>query len=265
MADDENVWERAKLPDMRRYCDLLAGAAAKLAAGSAREVIPLTEEAERLGSGRATPLVLRARAWLRLGRVSDALRDFEAAQKVDAQAVDEPAALHAWARVLARVQRTDESRRAYRALLTRTASLPATERVAAHLEAGFVFMHLGKDSLDEAAVAFRQARREGDEVLSTVALVALALSSDRAGKREQAKVAWAELANVDARAALSSTKARDVLAHVGQAEELHALLATALETKDPKGATAAWQKYMDAATSPWLEHARAKAQGKGRR
>src|SRR5687767_3125816 len=70
-----NVWERAKAPELRKYCDLLAGAASKLAgsAAMASDVLALTDQADKTLPGKAAPLVLRGRAHAQLGRAQDAL------------------------------------------------------------------------------------------------------------------------------------------------------------------------------------------------
>src|SRR5690349_15749949 len=99
-----NVWERAKAPETRRYCDLLASGAAKLAggAGGAREALAIADEAEHVAPGHAAPSVLRGRALSRLGLWADALAALERARDRDPRALDDPPALLAWARVLAR-------------------------------------------------------------------------------------------------------------------------------------------------------------------
>src|SRR5690242_1209408 len=70
-----NAWERAKAPELRRYCDLLASGASKLATSSpmVRDVLAIADEAERAMPGHAGPRVLRGRALLRLGRSEEAL------------------------------------------------------------------------------------------------------------------------------------------------------------------------------------------------
>src|SRR6187455_3218244 len=67
-----NAWERAKEPNLRRYCDLLASGTAKLVGpGSSilmKEVPQIADEADKLLPNRAAPSVLKGRAYLRLGR-----------------------------------------------------------------------------------------------------------------------------------------------------------------------------------------------------
>src|SRR5580692_175687 len=65
-----NVWERAKIPELQHYCDLLASGAAKLSPGSqmAKEVVKLAEQAEQLVPGRAAPELLLGRALAQLAQ-----------------------------------------------------------------------------------------------------------------------------------------------------------------------------------------------------
>ena len=53
-----NVWERAKSPVIRSYCDTLASGTAKLGGTlpAVRDAIVLADDAERLLPGRAAPL-----------------------------------------------------------------------------------------------------------------------------------------------------------------------------------------------------------------
>src|SRR4051794_29906847 len=61
-----NAWERAKEPNLRRYCDLLASGTAKLVgAGSnllVKDIPQISDEADKLLPGRASPSVLKGRA-----------------------------------------------------------------------------------------------------------------------------------------------------------------------------------------------------------
>ncbi|MCW5838043.1 MAG: hypothetical protein KIS78_36975, partial [Labilithrix sp.] len=72
-----NAWERAKEPNLRRYCDLLASGTAKLVGSGSNvlvnEVPQIADEADKLLPGRAAPAVLKGRALLRLGKAPEAL------------------------------------------------------------------------------------------------------------------------------------------------------------------------------------------------
>src|ERR1700692_4186169 len=77
-----NIWERAKHPELRHYCDLLATRTSKLvslssAAGALREA----DEAEQVMPGHAAPLTLKGRALAKLGRHTEAYAAFTEAKR----------------------------------------------------------------------------------------------------------------------------------------------------------------------------------------
>ena len=264
-----NVWERAKAPALRRYCDRLASGATKLAGsdGMANQVLAIADEAERLLPGRAGPALLRGRAWVKLGRHAEAYAALKDAQARDPRALDEPAALLAWARAAARTQHLDEARAAYRALLPRASVLRPVDRGAAYVEAGFLAMAQGPAGLEEAVSIFRQARYDAQDAVQPVAVVALALALDRAGARDEATAILAERGKRDPLPMLAEARARQVLPPAVLDAELEALAAIAWESSDPVKAKEAWRRYVQAAKSgPWLEHARQReASGGGKR
>ena len=254
-----NVWERAKAPELRRYCDLLASGASKLASSSAmlREVLTIADDADKAMPGHAGPGVLRGRALARLGRPQEALTALRDAKAKDERALDDPASLLSWARVLAKTGSATEAAEAYRALLPRASTLTVTDRGAAAVEAGMLALARGTAGADEAIAILRQARRDSQDVAQTVAVLALALALDRAGDKDEALAVLGDRGNVDPRPALGDARAREMLATVGQAAEAHALTAIALETSDPPAAKEAWKAYADAAgKGPWVDHAK---------
>lgn len=257
-----NVWERAKEPQLRRYCDLLASGTAKLVGAGplAKEVLAIADEADRLLPGRAAPSVLRGRAHLRLGDASQALKALDEARARDERALDDPVALLAWARANARTGKADEARRAYRAALPRTSALTAQERSAASFEAGIIVMDAGPDGVDDAVAMLRQARRDAQDAMQVAAVVGLALALDRAGQPEAARAVLAERIRSDPKAPLGDARVLEALADAGVAHEASALLATALEAVDAAAAREAWRKYVDGpgGKGPWAEHARAR-------
>jgi hypothetical protein len=135
-----NAWERAKEPNLRRYCDLLASGTSKLVgSGSAvlvKEVPQIADEADKLLPNRASSAVLKGRAFLRLGRAEDALAALVEAKRRDERALDDPVALLAWARANARTHHLAEAALAYRAALPRTSALSAPRVVDALTVAG---------------------------------------------------------------------------------------------------------------------------------
>jgi tetratricopeptide (TPR) repeat protein len=254
-----NVWERAKAPELRRYCDLLASGASKLASSTAmaRDVVALADEAEKLVANKAAPLVLKGRALAQLGMYTDAHKALSDARGRDDRALDDPHALFAWARVLARTARAQEAADAYRALLPRSSLLTLADRSAAEIEAGLLAMSRGASAMDECVPILRQAVRDSQEIAQTVAVLALALALDRSGDKDEARALVADRVRGDPRSLLTGARARDLLGPAG-ALEVAALGGIALEQTDPASAHAEWTKYLEAnAKGPWLENARA--------
>jgi len=258
-----NVWERAKSPALRRYCDLLAGGAAKLAAGSgideAREALALADEASLAFPDRAAPSVLRGRALARLGRWNEAAVALGLAKSRDEHALDDPAALFAWGRALGRAGRAADAEGAFRALLPRAASLPLAERGAAEIEAALLAESRGPAGLDTAIAMLRQARREAQDAMQSMAAMTLGLALDRADQRDESRLVLSGVAHGDPRAVLADARVRDVLADVSAATEGDALAAIALEASDPSAAREAWVHYLagPGGKGPWSDHARA--------
>ncbi len=255
-----NIWERAKAPELRRYCDLLASGASKLAgsASMAREVLTIADEADRAVPGQAGPSVLRGRALARLGRPAEALTALREAKAKDERVLDDPSSLLAWARVLARTGNPEEGSAAYRALLPRASTLSFADRGAALLEAGLLALARGPSGVDEATAIFRQARRESQDVLQSLAVMTLALALDRAGEKDEARAVLAERVHGDPRATLGEVRAKEIFATVLAAPESRAIAGLVLEASDTAAAREEWKGYLDAIgqKGPWAEHAR---------
>jgi tetratricopeptide (TPR) repeat protein len=253
-----NVWERAKAPELRRYCDLVAGAASKLAgtAPMPREAIKAAQDAEKVLPGHAAPRILEGRALAASGQLDDALKALTEGKARDARSLDDPLALLAWARVNARTGHGDEASDAYRALLPRASALPAGDRASASIEAGLIASVRGQSALDDAVAALREGAKDAQDDAQPVAVLALALALDRRGDADEAHALLSERAHGDPRTPLGTARAKEVLA-VAPNEAL-AMQAVALEATDPAGAKDAWQKYIDAAPQgPWAAHAKA--------
>jgi hypothetical protein len=259
-----NAWERAKEPNLRRYCDLLASGTAKLVgSGSSvlvKEVPQIADEADKLLPNRASSSVLKGRAFLRLGRPDDALLALQEAKRRDDRALDDPVALLAWARANARTHHLPEAALAYRAALPRTSALSGQERSAAAFEAGMTVMAQGPAGIDDAVAMLRQARRDAEGAMQAATVVALALALDRAGQRDEARAVAAERARADVKPLLGDPRVIEALGDAGVPEEKEALVAIALEGD---GATAgaakeSWRAYLDGpgGKGPWADHAR---------
>jgi tetratricopeptide (TPR) repeat protein len=224
---------------------------AEAALGAARE-------ADGLLPAHAAPKALEGRALAALGRVDDALAALGEANARDPHALDDPPALLAWARVLARSGQADRAATAYRALLPRASALSGSDRGAAAAEGGLVALTLGPQWLDGATAALREALHDAQEDTEPFVALALALALDRSGASEEARAVLADRARVDPRAALTTTRAKDLLA--AAPGELSALLALGLEATDPAAARSEWDEYAARAPSgPWAAHARAHA------
>jgi tetratricopeptide (TPR) repeat protein len=253
-----NVWERAKSPELRRYCDLVASSSSKLAgvAAMAQAALDAAKEADQVLPGHAAPRVLEGRALAALGKYGEALAALTEGRSRDPRALDDPPALLAWARALARTGRTEAAGDAYRALLPRASALSTADRVRSEIEAALVGMARGVAGLDEAASALREAVREGQDEAQAVAVLALALALDRRGDPDEAFALLGERARGDPRDTIASPRAKELLAVVPA--ETHALAALALEPTDAPGARDQWQRALDEAPSGvWAAHARA--------
>jgi tetratricopeptide (TPR) repeat protein len=253
-----NAWERAKSPELRRYCDLVASASSKLAGtrAMAEAALASAAEAEQVLPGHAAPLVLEGRALAALGKLDLAGKALAEGKARDPAVLDDPLALLAWARVLARTGRPSEAAGAYRALLPRASALSAADRAGASIEAGLVAMAGGPAGLDEAIAALRGGLHEAQDESQAVAVSALALALDRRGDVGEARALLSERSRGDPRGTMGSARAKELFA--GVPLEAEAVTAVALEPTDAAGAHDAWEKYVaDAPTGPWVAHARA--------
>jgi len=271
-ASSANVWERAKVPKLGPFCDLLASGAAKLTSDLplSSDVVAIADSANKLLPGRAEPYVLRGRALLRLGRANDALSALQEAARRDKRALGEPIVLLSWARANAQLHRSSVAAQAYRDLLPRATALPAYERAAASFEAAMLMMSQGPSGVEPAIALLRQARLthltqpSADDALEVANVVALALALDRAGDRDEAKTLLSSRI-ARARGISRDPRTAHFLGNAGVPEEGDALDAMALEASDPAMAREAWQRYIDGASGvsgagragEWVSHARA--------
>ena len=254
------VWERAKTPRLRRYCDLLASGASKLAssAGGAPEALDLAEQAAQLRPDRAAPSALKGRALVQLGRYEAAREALAAARATEPRALDEPLTLLAWARASSFAGRAEDAAAAYRDLLPRTSALPASERTAAFVEASAHALARGEGGIEDAVTCLRLALRDDHDGHGLVAPLLLALALDRGGAREEAIAVAAERSG-DPRRLAASLDGRRLVPPL--AAELIAAVAFALERRDRPAAQREWQRYLDAGGGgPWSAHARARVE-----
>jgi tetratricopeptide (TPR) repeat protein len=252
-----NVWERAKSPELRRYCNLVAGGSSKLAGSTvaAAAALDAAREAEGVLPGRGASRALEGRALLALGKVDEALAALRDASARDGKVLGDPLVLVAWARVLARTNHRQEAADAYRALLPRASAFSKADRAAMTLEAGLVTMTRGAAGLDDAIAALRESLRESSEDgIRDIAALALALALDRGGQVDESHALLLERSHGDPRRVVALNASKDVLAV--DPGETPALVALALEMNDAAGARDAWEAYLGgAASGPWSAHA----------
>jgi tetratricopeptide (TPR) repeat protein len=276
LARGPSVWELARVPNLQRYCDLMARAQAELPTMPA-EAKKAAEEADQALPGRAPPAVAIARAALALGSLEEAARAFERARAVDPRSVEEPSTLHDLGRTLARTGKRDAALVVYRALVPRIDLLGSTDRrVSVLLEAAHVSMAEGggmptpadlakpKDAsspprprgarLDEAIAWLREARQRPPTQLAGDVMLSLALALDRAGDHDEADATLAEARAKGARLR------QGTLEYLAAPEDRAALDALAAEGSDRAAAQKAWEGYLagPGGKGPWAAAARAR-------
>ena len=252
-----NVWERAKSPELRHYCNLVAGGASKLAGPLAAAVAALdaAREAERVLPGHGASRALEGRALLALGKADEALLALRDANARDAKVLGDPLTLVAWARALARTGHLQDAADAYRALLPRASAFAKADRATIALEAGLLTMTRGAAGLDDAIAALRESLRESSEDgIRDVAALALALALDRGKQVDEARALLLERVHGDPRRVVLSDGSKETLSV--DPGEGPALVALALEMSDAAGARDAWEAYLAGASDgPWSAHA----------
>ncbi len=273
LARGPSVWEIARVPNLQRYCDLVARAQAQLASApeEARATARLADEAL---PGRASPAVVRARASLALGDPAEAARAFAEARAIDPRSLEEPATMHDLARAHASTGKRDEALAVYRALVPRVDLLPtADRRVAVLLEAAHASMESegratsGKAGeaarLEEAVAYLREARQRPPTQYAGDVLLSLGLALDRAGQHDQAEAVLADVARTGARpggAGAAAAGPRAALDYLAAPEDRLALEALAAEGSDRAAAIKAWEAFLagPGGKGAWAAAARAR-------
>ncbi len=265
-----SVWERARVPNLQRYCDLVARAHAKLASDP-EEAKKDAALAERTLPGHAAPAVIEARAALSLGALDAAAKAFEKARAIDARSVEDPATMHDLARVLAKTGKLKDALGVYQALVPRVDLLGTPDaRVAVLLSAAFVSMacepapeaegaapksaESKRVPLEEAVAYLREARQRPPTQLAGDVLIALSLFLDRAGDKAQAAAALSDAHRTSARLRSGA------LDYLVDADDRHALLALSLEATDAAQAIKHWEDFLasPAGKGMWAGAARAR-------
>ena len=268
-----SIWELARVPDLQKYCDLMARAQTQLAT-LPKEAKKAAEEADRALPGHAPPAVVLARAALALGALDDAARAFAQARALDPRSVEDPSTMHDLGRVLARTGKREEALAVYRALVPRVDLLGTTDRrVSVLLEAAHLSMTVEgaggaaasaaelarpratpRPRLDEAVAYLREARQRPATQLSGDVLLSLALVLDRAGEREESASTLVEAQRNGARTHPETAE------YLTAPEDRAALDALAAEGGDRGAAQKAWEAYLagPGGKGPWASSARAR-------
>jgi len=223
----------------------------------------LAAQADAALPGRAAPLVLRARAEARSGRLAEASALFAEARARDPRALEPPVVLVDVAHVAARLGQREEALVAYRSLVQRLTLLsdPVLESRLL-VEAGVLAMAIGPEHLSEAAGYLLEAgRRPAAPGLGDSALAALALVRDRQGRADEAD-ALAKDASGPWLLEADRERARSGKAGPGlelPPGELEAMIARLAEGHDAGLAAERWKDFLATTPSPpaaYLEHAR---------
>jgi tetratricopeptide (TPR) repeat protein len=266
--DSDGAWEVVRRSSSGPRCAVLARGYAQLHENPER-ALKLALQVEKGWSDSAAPIVLRARALVRLGRFDEAHRQFGRAVAIDAAALKSPPALRDRAIAASRTGHVAEARAVTRLLLPRVALLqnPAGS-VRVHIEAAAMAMLDGEQGLDEAIAYLSSARHTvtapelGEIVLST-----LALALDRAGRREEGRALlesasgpWRLVALVDP----EDPAARHFDLPFLPAGEVNALIAMLAERVDRDLARRHWERFLELrGNGAFVEHARMHLRGLG--
>lgn len=263
-----SVWQRARVPTLQRYCDMLSRARAQLSTNPEMSKIAALE-AEKALPGKAAPKVAIARAALALGDLETAAKQFLAAKSIDPRSVEDPSTMHDLARVLRKTGKKTEALAVYRALVPRVDLISSTERrVSVLLEAAHASMAavsveaeeksekdpLKASPLDEAIAYLREAKQRPATLLANDVALTLVLALDRAGEREAADAALADAHRTGARVRQSS------LDYLSDSNERIALEALVQEGSDRAAAIKSWEAYLatPSGKGPWAATARAR-------
>jgi tetratricopeptide (TPR) repeat protein len=277
LARGPSIWELARVPNLQRYCDLVARAQTQLTSAP-RDARQTAEDADAALPGHAAPAVVIARAALATGAIAEAAAAFTRARLLDPRSVEDPGTMHDLARVLGRTGRRDEALAVYRALVPRVDLLGTTDRrISVLLEAAHLSMaaegaggaptvnDVGRAKgpprprLDEAVAYLREARQHPPTQRSGDVLLSLALVLDRAGARDEADTTLAEATRAGARLQPGATPA-EAPSYLAAPEDRAALEALAAEGSDRAAAQKAWESFLagPGGKGPWAAAARAR-------
>jgi tetratricopeptide (TPR) repeat protein len=254
----KGVWLRARVPNLRRYCNLMSRAQARLQNDVAGARVA-AEAAQKLFPNRAAPKVVLARVALAGGDEAGALAAFDEALALDPRSVEHPLAMHDLARARAQSGKLDEALATYRVLVPRAALLPTRElRAEVLLEAAHMALAAAAKAddptlaLDEALAYLREAARDPHHRLATDVSLSLVLALDRAGNRPQADALLAEVGAAGAEWRLGGS-------YLAAKADGYLMAGLAHEVGQPAEAIAAYRAYLvEVSDGPNAETARAR-------
>lgn len=255
-ADRITIWDAAREPQLKRYCDLIARAQARLeqAPVAARDAATV---ADRILPNHSAPWVVIGRAEVVLRRWNEALSSFERARKIDPRSVEEPAALHDLATAQRQAGKLPEAIETYRVLVPRLALVPAVrDRASILLEAAALVGTLGNDGLREAVSLLTEARSQPASPLDADVLAMLALTLDRTGATEQGSEVTRMLSVRGLQLPVPESESGS-FAYLAEPADALAMFALSVERQDPKKAVEWWERFVTRTKNDrWRDHAR---------
>jgi tetratricopeptide (TPR) repeat protein len=261
------VWARARIPNLQRYCALIARAHARIDENPMSARVAATK-AEELVPNRAAPQVVLARVALMQGDLLAAQKAFDLALSRNTRGVEQPVAMHDLALTQWRTGKLEEALSTYRVLVPRAALLPDRHaRAQVLLEAAHVAMAVAPSKpdeqsriLDESLAYLREASRDSHHALAMDVALSLVLALDRAGRRAQAD---AILRAQRGSATWAATASASTLSYLASKEDLLVMRGLALEQHDGAAAAKNYRLYLEGAggTGPYAVVVKARLGG----
>ncbi len=262
------VWERAREPQLIRYCDALARGYARLGTRPG-QALEAAKQAASSAPADVAPALLEARALLALGRVDQAWARFRSALNEYPGLKLTPDALHDYARTAVASGHLMEALSAYRrlvvmaGLLTRPGSLQS-----AYVEAALVVMLSQPAQLEEAIAYLNEARRRSASPFPRPYILAtLALALDLQGRREESRGVANEAGGrtalmINAAEHEGPVPVRIELPRIARVELL-AMIGILSEPEDADLAREYWRAFLEQASSshPWRAYVQSKVSG----
>lgn len=263
-SNASNVWERAKHPSLRRFCELVASVSAKLAAPTIEPttVVPLIEQAEKLRPGSPAVGQLRARVLGRQGKFAEALRQIDRVRARAARSTLDAHVLLVEADSAANTGALERALAAYDTLLPRAASLRPDDRDRVYVSTALLTMLVRPNHTARAAALLREVAHASNGAAQTIAAIGVALVLDREGQRDEARATLEPTPAAERGQAFEELRAAGWFADPITGAEALALEAESKADSDAAAARGLWRRYaVRAAAKPWVSHAEKRAGG----